>query len=517
MLCIVDLLVLVYGSFKFLVEVSGLLLLQLDKVLGLFGNVFCCCSGMLLFMLLLGLFIQLVFVQEVGKGIEQVVNDFIKDDWVFGVSMIDVIGKVCLQQQVLVLYQIDYIKVWDDLLVDLELQLIVNIQDVSVIVVKLFGFSLLLKVLFGVVCDNIYDLLCVLLEDGVDKVLDVVKKVVEKKVMQSVLSCVLVVVVGLMFVVMMEKLGDVISVYFDMFNKFSEGVFGVVLIDQMLGVFDQFSKMLLIMIDFSSVVGQFNLQLLLVQQVVVQLLLLVFGWVVVFIGKSQVLVVSGIKGVLDDQFQQVVVKDCVDFICGCYLFVFNGKLEILLQNFVELFGYGGQFDSFYKQMLEKLVDVSGCNWQWKSGFGVVSGLFGMLVQMQLVDLIKQMYFCNGSVMFEVDFIWQVLQFDVGIGKLVIVVDGQKYEYMFGGVMSVVMKWFGLQFGQVFFIVYDIVGNLISSVDYQGDWVFFCVLQVVLFMCQLDLCFIVMLNFGGCIVKFMLQVNNFKNLFFNIDV
>ena len=226
---------------------------------------------------------------------------------------------------------------------------------------------------------------------------------------------------------------------------------------------------------------------------------------------------SGTKGALDDQFQQAVAKDCADFTRGRYPFAPNGKSEIPLQNFAELFGYGGQFDSFYKQTLEKLVDASGRNWQWKTGPGAVSGSPGMLAQMQLADSIKQMYFRNGSAMPEVDFTWQAPQLDAGIGKLAIAVDGQKYEYTPGGAMSAAMKWPGPQPGQVSFTAYDTAGNLISSVDYQGDWAFFRALQAASLTRQSDLRFTASLNFGGHTAKLTLQANNLKNPFLNTDV
>ncbi|MGN6226223.1 MAG: type VI secretion system membrane subunit TssM [Dyella sp.] len=512
-----DLSALVYGSLKLSAEASGPSPLQLDKALGLLGNVFRRRSGTPLPTPLPGLFTQPVFAQEVGKGIEQAVNDFTKDDWVFGASTIDAIGKARLQQQVLALYQTDYIKAWDDLLADLELQPIANIQDASAIAAKLSGPSSPLKALLGVVRDNTHDLLRAPPEDGADKALDAAKKVAEKKATQSALSRALAAAAGSAPAATTEKPGDAISAHFDTLNKLSEGAPGAAPIDQTLGVLDQLSKTLLTMTDFSSAAGQPNPQLLLAQQAAAQLPPPVSGWVAALTGKSQALVASGTKGALDDQFQQAVAKDCADFTRGRYPFAPNGKSEIPLQNFAELFGYGGQFDSFYKQTLEKLVDASGRNWQWKSGPGAVSGSPGMLAQMQLADSIKQMYFRSGSATPEVDFTWQAPQLDAGIGKLVIAVDGQKYEYTPGGAMSAAMKWPGPQPGQVSFTAYDTAGNLISSVDYQGDWAFFRALQAASLTRQSDLRFTATLNFGGHIAKLTLQANNLKNPFLNTDV
>lgn len=512
-----DLSSLVYGSLKLSASAAGQQPLQLDKALGLLGNVFRRKSGTPLSTPLPALFTQPVFAQEVNKGIAQSVDDFAKDDWVFGSSGIDAIGKARLQQQVLGLYQTDYIKAWDDLLADLQLQPIASIQDASAIAAKLAGPSSPLKALLGVVRDNTHDMLRAPPEDGADKALDAAKKAAEKKAASSALSRALAAAAGSAPATPTAKPGDAISEHFDALDKLSEGAPGAAPIDQTLAALDQLSKTLLTMTDFSNAAGQPNPQLLLAQQAAAQLPPPVSGWVAALTGKSQALVASGTKGALDDQFQQAVAKDCGDFTRGRYPFAPNGKSEIPLQNFAELFGYGGQFDSFYKQTLEKLVDASGRTWQWKTGPGAVSGSPGMLAQMQLADTIKQEYFRNGSPTPEVDFTWLAPQLDAGIGKLVIQVDGQKYEYAPGGPTSAAMKWPGPQPGQVSVSAYDAGGNLISSVNYQGDWAFFRALQAAQLSKQSDLRYTATFRFGGQSARVTLQAANLKNPFLGTDV
>jgi type VI secretion system protein ImpL len=512
-----DLSALVYGSLKLAAEAGDQSSLRLDKALGLLGNVFRRKSSAPLSQPLPALFTQPVFAEEVNKGIEQAVNDFTRDDWVFGASTIDAIQKARLQQQVLAQYQTDYIKAWDDLLADLELQPINNIQDASAIAAKLSGPSSPLKALLGVVRDNTHDLLRAPPEEKADKAVDAAKKVAAQKATQSALSRALANAAGSALADTAQKPGQAISDHFDMLNKLSDGAPGAAPIDQTLTVLDQLSKTLLTMSNFSGAAGQPNPQLLLAQQTAAQLPPPVAGWVAALTGKSEALVASGTKGALGDQFQQAVAKDCASFTRGRYPFSPGAKSEIPLQNFAELFGYGGQFDAFYKQTLEKLVDASGRNWQWKTGPGAVSGSADMLAQMQLADSIKQMYFRNGSATPEVDFTWQAPQLDPAIGKLVINIEGQKYEYTPGGAMSAAMKWPGPQPGQVSIAAYDTAGNLISSADYQGDWAFFRALQAANLSKQSDLRFTVTFNFGGRAAKVMLQANNLKNPFLNSDM
>jgi type VI secretion system protein ImpL len=263
--------------------------------------------------------------------------------------------------------------------------------------------------------------------------------------------------------------------------------------------------------DFSNAAGQPNPQLLLAQQAAAQLPPPASGWFAALTGKSQALVASGTKSALDDQYQQAVGKDCADFTRGRYPFSPSSNNDIPLQNFGELFGYGGRFDSFYNQTAGKLIDASGRNWQWKTGPGAISGSAGMLAQLQGADRIKQMFFRSGNLP-EVDFTWLTPVLDAGIGKLVIDVDGQKYEYQPGGATNVSMKWPGPQPGRVSISAYDAAGNLLTTFDYRGDWAFFRALQAANLQKQSDLRFVASFNFGGHVAKVTLQANNLKNPF-----
>jgi type VI secretion system protein ImpL len=307
------------------------------------------------------------------------------------------------------------------------------------------------------------------------------------------------------------KPGQAISDHFEQINKLSDGPPGAAPIDQTLKVLDDLSKTLLTMGDFSSAAGQPNPQLLMAQQAAAQLPAPASGWFAALTGKSQALVASGTKGALDDQFQQAVAKDCADFTRGRYPFSPSSNNDIPLQNFGDMFGYGGRFDSFYTQTLGKLVDASGRNWQWKTGPGAITGSAGMLAQAQGADRIKQMFFRSGNVP-EVDFTLLTPVLDAGIGKLVINVDGQKYEYQTGGATNIAMKWPGPTPGTVSISAYDPAGTLLTTFDYHGDWAFFRALQAANLQRESDLRFIASFNFGGHVAKVTIQANNLKNPF-----
>lgn len=510
-----DLPTLIYGNIKLTADNGAYPPLRLDKELGLLGNVYRRRSGAALSDPLPALFTQPVFKDEVDKGIEQAVTQFATDDWVFGASKIDSLQKAHLAQQVLALYEQDYIKAWDGILADLELQPIGNIQDASTIAAKLAGPNSPMKLLLKVVRDNTNDLMRAPPADATDKAEDVAKQLAQKKATQTALARALAQAgagTGAPGAdVATEKPGQAISDHFEQINKLSEGGPGAAPIDQTLRVLDDLSKTLLTMGDFSSAAGQPNPQLLMAQQAATQLPAPASSWFAALTGKSQALVASGTKGALDDQYQQAVAKDCADFTRSRYPFSPSSNNDIPLQNFGEMFGYGGRFDSFYNQTVGKLIDASGRNWQWKSGPGAVSGSAGMLAQLQGADRIKQMFFRSGN-MPEVDFTLLTPVLDAGIGKLVIEVDSQKYEYQPGGATNVSMKWPGPTPGRVSISAYDPAGTLLTTFDYHGDWAFFRALQAANLQKQSDLRFVASFNFGGHVAKVTIQANNLKNPF-----
>ncbi|MCX7514341.1 type VI secretion system membrane subunit TssM [Frateuria sp. STR12] len=510
-----DLSTLVYGSMKLSAENAGKPL-QLDKELGLLGNVFRRKSGKPLSEPLPAVFTQPVFAIEADKGIDEAVRQFAQDDWVFGAEPIDAIAQARLSRQVLALYETDYIKAWDDLLADLQLQPIGSIQDASTIAAKLSGPSSPLKSLLQVVGANTSDMLRAPTPDAGDKALAAAKNAAAKKATQNALGRALAKAGGGAGAEEAPP-GSAISAHFDTLNKLSEGAPGAAPIDQTLTVLDQLSKTLLTMTDFSDAAGQPNPQLLMAQQAAAQLPPPVSGWVASLTGKSQALVASGTKGALGEQFQQAAAQDCAAFTQGRFPFSPTSRNDIPVQNFAELFGYGGRYDGFFRQTLAKLVDTSGRTWRWKSGPGAVSGSASMLAQMQLADSIKQMYFRNGSAVPEVGFTLVAPVLAPGIGRFSIAVDGQTFDYKPGNNTSMAMKWPGPTPGQVKVAAWDTAGNLLSSYDYQGDWAFFHALQAAHLARQSDLRYQAHFDFGGQAVQLVVQASNLKNPFLNTQV
>lgn len=516
-----DLATLVYGNLKLAESASSDPPLQLDKALGLQANVFRRVSGAALSQPIPALYTQPVFRREADSGIAAAVSQFAKDDWVFGATKMDSLARAKLQQQVLTLYEQDYIKYWDGLLNDIALQPVANIQDASAVAAKLAGPSSPLKALLKVVADNTSDMLQAPTDTEGGKVAAAATKLAEQqakqKATQSALSRVLAGAGGGAAAAPASKPGDTISAHFAALDNLTAGTAGATPIDQTLAAIGQLSKTLLTMTDFSDAAGQPNPQLLLAQQQVAQLPSPVSSWLATLTGKSQALVASGTQSALGQQFQQAVGKDCVTFTQGRFPFDPAGRTDIPLQNFAGLFGYGGSFDSYYKQTLAKLVDASGATWKWKTGPGAVAGPPGMLAEMQLADQIKQMYFPLNASAPSVAFTVADPQLDASIGKFEITIDGQSFTYQAGGSTQMAMKWPGPKPGAVTVSAWNTSGTLLNAFTYQGDWAFFHMLHAAHLQKQSDLRYLATFNFGGHMAKLVIIAGSLKNPFLNTAV
>jgi len=135
----------------------------------------------------------------------------------------------------------------------------------------------------------------------------------------------------------------------------------------------------------------------------------------------------------------------------------------------------------------------------------------MLAQMQAADRIKQMFF-RGSNVPEVGFSFLTPVLDPGIAKLVIEVDGQKYEYTPGGAANAPMKWPGPVPGRASVAGFDASGTLLAKFEFQNDWALFRVLQAGRLTRETDVRYLATFDFGGKQARVTLQANNLKNPF-----
>jgi type VI secretion system protein ImpL len=549
-----DLATLIYGSVQLDASRSGAPPVRLDQSLGLLGNVFSRRSGIPLSQPFPALFTRPVFAAEVNGGIDRSVDGFVKDYWVFNASRIDPLARSRYEQQVLALYEQDYIKAWDALLADLQLQPVSNIQAASALAAKLSGPSSPLKALLHLVRDNTSDMLRGATADGATpasstqsgstsasaagaEAAAVGENLVTRRATNTRLAGELRdagatlpngtpasgaansanagVATG---EAPASQPGAAIEAHFAQLNQMSVGAPGSTPLDQMSTVLDQLGKNLLTMTDLSAPGAQNNPALLAARQESDQLPPQVATLISGLTGKSAELVASGSSAALAGQFREAAGNDCASFVDGRYPFASNGASDIPLQNFAELFGNGGRFDSFFKSTLAKSVDTSGRDWRWKPGAD--SGPDAVLGEAQTADAIRQIYFRNGAQP-QVGFTLYAPQLDPAIARLAVEVDGQKYDYAGNagnGPASMQMTWPGPQPGHAVVSAFDASGQAVGTpLKFDGDWALFHALDAGHLQKLGDLRYVATFDFGGHAVKLPIAAASLKSPFLNAEV
>jgi type VI secretion system protein ImpL len=309
--------------------------------------------------------------------------------------------------------------------------------------------------------------------------------------------------------------GAAIEAHFAPLNQLSAGTPGSSPLDHTLGVLDQLGKTLLTMNDFSDPGALNSPALLAARQETGQLPPQVGTLVASLTGSSAELVASGTSGALAEQFRAAAGNDCASFVDGRYPFAPGSASDIPVQNFADLFGNGGRFDSFFKGTLAKLVDTSGRSWRWKAG--APAGPPAVLATAQSADEIRQSYFRGGAAP-QVGFTLLAPQLDPAIAKLTVEIDGQKYEYAAGGPASSAMTWPGPQPGRVTVSAFDTAGKPVGTpLQVQGDWALFHALDAAHLQKQGDLRYLASFDFDGHIARLPIEPASLKNPFLNAEV
>jgi type VI secretion system protein ImpL len=121
---------------------------------------------------------------------------------------------------------------------------------------------------------------------------------------------------------------------------------------------------------------------------------------------------------------QPVKAQCHLRVDGRYPFV-DSNTEMSLRDFGEIFGYGGVYDAFFAENLDKLVEKTPRAWVWRDGSMQVPA--SMLPQFERADRIRQMFFVSGSKVPEVNFNLRLSGVDRSSTRFVVGIDGQRFE------------------------------------------------------------------------------------------
>ncbi|MCF7749273.1 type VI secretion system membrane subunit TssM [Bacillus subtilis subsp. subtilis] len=508
-----DLATLVYSDLSLSARALPATAVRLDQSLGLLGDVFQRRSGQPLSAPWPALYTQPVFARLANQGIDEAVARFVADDWVLGPRRIDALGRARLSQQVLQLYERDYIRAWSALLADLQLAPASDSADASAQVAKLAGPASPLRLLLALVRDQTQDLLrAPPASPGGDAARAAAAKLAQQGAARtSALQAVLGTAAD---TAAAAPPGRTISAHFAALSQLCSGAAGATPLDAVLATFARLGERLLQ--DPAATANADDPTLLLARQQAAQLPPPVAGWLLALTGHSADLIGAQAQAAIDAKVASQVRQDCAAFVAGRYPFDPAASAEIPTQNFGELFGPGGRFDSLYRDTLAPLLDTSGARWQWKTPAPATASDATLPARMQVADAIKRRYFRSGNLP-EVDFTLLAPSVDATVARLDIEIDGQRYQYREGMATGMPMTWPGPTPGHVSIVAYDAAGERLGGLDFQGDWALFRALQAGQLQAASDLRYVARFDLGGHRAEIALQARNLRHPFLDTEL
>src|SRR6185295_5341980 len=112
--------------------------------------------------------------------------------------------------------------------------------------------------------------------------------------------------------------------------------------------------------------------------------------------RSESVAVGQARDELSSRYEQQVARECRELIDGRYPFSRASTNDVPLADFGRVFGFGGVFDTFFRDNLAALVDVSRTPWRWREGAAAVGGSNTFLQQFQQAQRIRDVYFKTGA-------------------------------------------------------------------------------------------------------------------------
>jgi type VI secretion system protein ImpL len=413
-----------------------------------------------------------VFREVNGTGKFEVMKQFAEDAWVFGGNIVDARTSGALTYEMLNLYEQDYIRAWDEVLRDVKVRPVSGGRELTELLGVLSSPASPLKGFLGAVATNT-DLLKP--ADPKPNAAEKAGAALEARAAQlaSVLGAP---PPGT------DEPGTAVANHFQTIRALVQGPPGAAPIDGVLASLAQTHKQLQSvgsgLGDTSALdavkSGQADALKSLQEQS--KLLPAPVDAIVAQIGaKGESLAMGQARDELSRRYAEAVARECRELIEGRYPFTRSSPNDVPLADFGRVFGYGGVFETFFKENLAALVDVSRTPWRWREGAAGIGGSEALLRQFQQAQRIRDVYFKAGAQLPEARFTLTPDTLDAAATRFVLEIDGQSFDYRHGPQQSRQMTWPGSSAGPVAIAFEERAGGGPSVVK-QGPWALFRALE-----------------------------------------
>jgi type VI secretion system protein ImpL len=414
-----------------------------------------------------------VFREVNTTGKFELMKQFAEDSWVFGGNLLDLRNSGSLTYEMLNLYEQDYIRTWDAVLQDVKIKPATDTRSLIDRLAILSSPASPLKGYLAAVAANTD-----LLKPAADPAASSGNPAKAATAALSAKAAQLSTVLGAPPAGADEP-GTAVSKHFEAIRTLVQGPPGAAPIDAVLASLAQTHKQLqstgsglgnVSALDAISKSGQGDA----LQSLRDQAKLLpqpIAGMITQLGSRSASVAVGQARDELSGRYEQQVARECRELIEGRYPFARTSANDVPLADFGHMFGYGGVFDSFFRDNLAPLVDVSRTPWRWREGAAAVGGSTALLRQFQQAQRIRDVYFKTGSQMPEARFNLTPDTLDAGATRFALDLDGQPFEYRHGPQQSKSMVWPGGGVGQAAVVFEERGGPAANSVK-QGPWAWF---------------------------------------------
>jgi len=460
-----------------------------------------------------GIYTKAVFVQIAQLGTLDLVKQFSEDNWVMGDSAFDAASSLHLASQVMDLYADDYIKTWDGILNDVKVVPLNSLAQTADVLGLVGGPTSPLRGLLATVEANTN--LTKPVEGGpsmVSKVTAAAMNPINK-------------ILGANKTPAAPTPAEKITAHFAPINALVTGPVGAAPIDRVAAQVSQIGQR---MSGLGTGVGETNpldamaksgqSEALKELRLEASTLPQPIGALVAALGgRSESLTVTVASGELDQRYREQVIKPCEAIVTGRYPFTAGSAIDVPLADFGRLFAGGGIFDTFFKDNLAPLVDVSRSPWVWRAGGGGPPGASNaMLRQFELVQQIRERYFGVGGQMPEQQFTLTPAELDNGTERFILEVDGQSLEYRHGGIRSLPVRWPGPAPGLASVTFEERTGGH-PNLSFEGPWAWFRLLDTAVVHAESDVRFTAAFQAGGHQGTVTLEPNSIRNPYQNAPV
>ncbi len=424
------------------------------------------------------LYTSAVFREVNSTGKFDLLRQFAADDWVFGGSVLDVRNSGSLVYEMINLYEQDYIRTWDAVLRDVQVRPTANARELTELLGVLSSPASPLKGLLTAVSENT-DLTKAPDAGATPPVpaqaAGAMAAVSKASQLASVLGAP---PPGA------DEPGTKVAAHFEPIRALVQGPPGAAPIDALLATLAQTHRQLQ---SIGSGLGEVSALDALVKsgqgdalkslQSQARQLPAPIGNMVAQIGqRSESIAVGQARGDLSRRYEELVLRECRELVERRYPIDPSSTSDVPLQDFGRVFGYGGVFDSFFRDHLAALVDQSRTPWRWREGAAAIGGSAALLRQFQQAARIRDVYFKPGTQVPEARFTLTPASLDAATTRFSLDLDGQQFVYRHGPQQAAPMTWPGGPVGQAA-MVFEESGGGGPNIVRQGPWAWFRVIDL----------------------------------------